>query len=84
MLLCRMLAGQSSSGKLGGREVKTSALVSRRSWVRFLPESPVKFFSTDTRKALSMQCYTHVGVRAKLNQLLQKLNQEHTKQNVEL
>ena len=27
-------------------------------------------FSTDTRKALSIQCCTHVGVRAKLNQLL--------------
>ena len=27
-------------------------------------------FSTDTRKALSIQCYTHVGVRAELNQLI--------------
>ena len=43
-LLYRILAGLSSSGKLGGREVKTSALVSRRSWVRIAPESPVKFF----------------------------------------
>ena len=68
-LLYRILAGLSSSGKLVGREVKTSALVSRRSWVRIPPESPVKFFSTDTRKALGIQCYTHVGVRAKLNQL---------------
>ena len=47
-----------------------TALVSRRSWVRIPSESPVMFFSTDTRKALSIQCYTHVGVRAKLNQLL--------------
>ena len=43
-LLYRILAGLSSSGKLGGREVKTSALVSKRSWVRIPPESPVKFF----------------------------------------
>ena len=34
----RILAGLSSSGKLGGLEVKMSALVSRRSWVA---ESPV-------------------------------------------
>ena len=27
-------------------------------------------FSTDTRKALTIQCYTHVGVRAELNQLI--------------
>ena len=40
-----------------------------RSLVRIPPESPV-FFSTDTWKALSIQCYTHVGVG-------QKLNQEH-------
>ena len=64
-----ILASLSSPGKLGGREVKTSALISRRSWVRITPESPVKFFPTDTRKAPSIQCYTHVGVRAKLNQL---------------
>ena len=44
-LLYRIPAGQSSSGKLGGREVKTSALVSRRSWVQIPPETPVKFFS---------------------------------------
>ena len=56
--LHRILAGQLSSGKLGGQEVKTSALVSRRSWVRIACE----VFSTDTRKALSIQCYTHVGV----------------------
>ena len=43
-LLHRILAGLSSSGKLGGPEVKTSALVSRRLWVRIPPESPVKFF----------------------------------------
>ena len=61
-LLHRILAGLSSSGKLGGPEVKTSAPVSRRSWVWIPPESPVKFFSTDTRKALSI-------VRATLNQL---------------
>ena len=40
----RILAGQSSSGKLGGREVTTSALVSRRSWIRIPSESPVKYF----------------------------------------
>ena len=56
-LLYRILAGLSSSGKLGSREVKTSALVSRRSWVRIPPELPVKFFPTDTRKAPSIQCY---------------------------
>ena len=67
-LLYRILAGLSSSCKLGGREVKTSALVSRRSWDRIPPESPVKFFP-HTRKAMSMQCYTHVGVMAKLNKL---------------
>ena len=44
-LIYRILAGLSSSGKLGGREVKTSALVRRRSWIRIPPESPVKFFS---------------------------------------
>ena len=32
---------------------------------RIPPESPVKCFSTDTRKTLSIQCYTHVGVGAK-------------------
>ena len=32
----RILAGQSSLGKLGGRVVKTSALVSRKSWVQSL------------------------------------------------
>ena len=51
-----------SSGKLVGREVKTSALLSRRSWVWIPPESPVMFFLTDTQKALSMQCSAHVGV----------------------
>ena len=40
----RILAGLSSSSKLSGREVKTSALVSKRSWVRIPPESPVEFF----------------------------------------
>ena len=44
-LLYRILDGQSSSGKLGGREVKTSALVSRRLSVRITPELPVEFFS---------------------------------------
>ena len=43
-LLYRNLTCQSSPGKLSGREVKTSALVSRRSWVRILPKSPVDFF----------------------------------------
>ena len=38
------------------------ALVCRRSWVQV--ESPVVF--TDTRKALSIQCYTHVGGGQKL------------------
>ena len=42
--VCRILAGLLSSGKLGGREVKTSASVSRRSWVWIPPESPVKSF----------------------------------------
>ena len=67
-----LLAGQSSSGKLGGREVKTSALVSRRSCVRIPLESPVKFFSTDTQKALSMQCYTHVGVGQNLKNFINR------------
>ena len=31
-------------GQARCRKVKTSALVSRRSWVRIPPESPVKFF----------------------------------------
>ena len=59
----RILAGQLLSGKLGGREVRMSALVSRRLWVRIPHE---KFFLTDIRKAPSMQCYmymyTHVSV----------------------
>ena len=55
VLLYKILAGVSSSGKLGGREVKTSALVSRRQWVRIPPELPVHLFpSTDTRKALGI------------------------------
>ena len=52
-----ILAGQLSSGKLGGREVKTSPLVSRRTWVRIPPESPVKCYNVYTRRC-----------RAKLNQ----------------
>ena len=45
-----VVAGLSSSGKLGGLEVKTSALVSRRSWVRIPPESSVEFFSQSLGK----------------------------------
>ena len=53
----------------GGREVETSALVSRRLWVRFLPESPVKVFhrhseSTEYAVLLTRQC------GAELNTLL--------------
>ena len=45
--------GQSSSGKLGGREVKTSAPASRRSWARMLP---VKFFHRQRRKLCTRRC----------------------------
>ena len=51
------------SNKIHCREVKTSALVSRRSWVRIPPKSPVKFFPQTLGKAPSIQCYTHVDVR---------------------
>ena len=64
--LCRILAGQLSSDKLGGREVKTSALVSRRSWVRIPPESPVKVFHSESTEYTVL--YTR-RCRAKLNQL---------------
>ena len=43
-------------------------IVSRRTWVRIPPKSPVNFFS-QTRKALSMRCYTHVGVGQNLIRL---------------
>ena len=45
---------------------KTSALVSRRSWVRIPPESPVKFFPQTLGKHLSMQRYIHVDVQDKM------------------
>ena len=57
-LLYRILAGQSSSGKLGGREVKTSALVIRKSWVRILPGSPVKFFHRHSESTEYAALYT--------------------------
>ena len=38
---------------LSDREVKTSALVNRRSWVRILPKLPVNFFFTDTLQSQS-------------------------------
>ena len=66
-LLYRIPAGQSSSGKLGGREVKTSALASRRSWVRIPPESPVKFFYRHLESTEYTVLYTR-RCRAKLNQ----------------
>ena len=66
ILYVGILAGQSSSGMLGGREVKTSAPVSRRSWVRIPPESPVTFFrhseSTEYAVLYTRRC------RATLNQ----------------
>ena len=49
---CPMMIGWLEYSIAAGFAFKTSALVSRRSWVRILPESPVKFF-TDTWKALS-------------------------------
>ena len=39
-------------------------------------------FSTDTRKALCIQCYTHVGVRAKLNQLFGKFVHQNSIQKL--
>ena len=65
-LLYIILAGQ--SGKLGDREVKMSALVSRRSWVRIPPESPVKFFHRHSESTQYAVLYTR-RCRAKLNQL---------------
>ena len=50
-------------------EVKTSALVSRRSWVRIPPESPVKFFDRHTESTEYTVLYTRRR-RAKLNQLI--------------
>ena len=44
--------------QIGGREVKTFALVSRRSWVRIPPESHVKFFSQTLRKHVYAVLYT--------------------------
>ena len=67
-LLYGILAGQSSLGKLGGREIKTSALVSRRSWVRIPPESPVKFFHRHSESTEYIVLYAR-RCRAKLNQL---------------
>ena len=64
-------AGQSSSGKLGGREFKTSALYcsTTTSKQEVVGSNPARVacevFSTDTRKALRIQCYTHVGVGQK-------------------
>ena len=65
-----LLLKQQNVTQLGGREVNacTSTRVSRRSWVRIPPPSRLWSFFTDTRKALSMQCYTHVGVGQRLNQ----------------
>ena len=67
-LLYGILAGQSSPGKLGGREVKTSALVSRRSWLRIPPESPVKFFHRHSESTEYTVLYTR-RCRATFNQL---------------
>ena len=53
-LLYRILASQSSSGKLGGQEV-----VSRRSWVRIPPESPVTFFHRHSENTEYAVLYTH-------------------------
>ena len=59
-----------SLGKLGGREVKTSALVSRSSWVRV--ESPVKVFHRHSESTEYTVLYTH-RCRAKLYRLLELL-----------
>ena len=67
-LLHRILAGQSTSGKLGGQEVKTSARVSRWSLVRIPPESPVKFFPQTLGKHWVYSAI-HTSVWGKLNQL---------------
>ena len=67
-LLYRILAGQSSLGKLCGPQVKTSALVSKRSWVRILPESPVKFFHRHSECTEYAVLYTR-RCRSKLNKL---------------
>ena len=48
------------------QEVKTSALISRKSWVRILPESPVEVFFTGTEFAV---LHTYCCVRVKSNQL---------------
>ena len=53
------LTDLASSGRLGGREVKTSAVICRKSWVRILPKSPVEFWTTDTQKAQSIYCTLH-------------------------
>ena len=46
------------TGKLGGREVETSVLVSRRSWVRIPPESHVKFFHRHSESTEYTVLYT--------------------------
>ena len=65
-LLYGILAGQSSSGKLGGREVKTSALLSRGSWLRIPPKW--RFFYRHSESTEYTVLYTR-RCMAKLNQL---------------
>ena len=64
-LLYAILAGQSTSGELGGREVKTCTLVSRtRSCVRIPPEW---FIFRDNRKAQSVSYIA--SVQGKTNKI---------------
>ena len=54
-------SSQSSSGKLGGREFQ-DVCTSKQEVVDSNPARVAcEGFFTDTRKALSIQCYTHVG-----------------------
>ena len=72
-LLYKILAGQSSTCKLGGREVKTSALVNRRSWVSIPPESPVDFFHRHLESTEYTVFHTYIGGGAKSNQFIFKM-----------
>ena len=59
----------SSPGRLGGREVQMSARVSRRSWVRIPPESPVMFSHRHSESTEYAVLYTR-RCRAKWSQLI--------------
>ena len=68
----------------GGREVKTSALVSRRSWVRITPESPVKFLFHRHSESTEYTVLYIRRCRAKLNKLFITLRKDFINLNTEM